>query len=168
MLRTMGPNLALVVAAADNDVIGAGGTLPWKLPADLRRFRRLTLGKPVIMGRRTFDSLPAPLPGRTNIVLTSRPAGLPDGVVTVDSWASALEHAARCGAWASVIGGADVFARALPSARRLYLTRVHDRPVGDVWLPPWNPAEWALLASEARPPDARNPVGMTFLTYLRR
>lgn len=159
--------LALVVAVADNGVIGAGGTLPWRLPADLRRFRRLTLGKPVLMGRRTFESLPAPLAGRLNLVLTHRPRALPPGAVGVPDWNAALDRAGAAGDWLYVIGGAALFAHALGRAQRLYLTCVHDRPAGDVVFPAWERSAWTLLAREEHAADARHACAMTFCTYLR-
>lgn len=160
--------LALVVAAAENGVIGAGGKLPWRLPADLRRFRRLTFGKPVLMGRRTFESLPGVLAGRTHLVLT-RGGGtaLPEGVIAVADWGAALARAAMLGEWLYVIGGAAVFEAALPQAERLYLTRVHDQTAGDVHFPAWNEAAWRLVGREAHRADARHAHDYTFLTYMR-
>lgn len=159
--------LALVVAVADNGVIGAGGTLPWRLPADLRRFRRLTIGKPVLMGRRTFESLPAPLAGRTSLVLTGTPAALPAGIVGVRDWDAALAQAGALGNWVYVIGGAALFEHALSRAQRLYLTCVHDRPAGDVYFPVWEKSAWTLLAQESHAADARHACAMTFCTYVR-
>lgn len=159
--------MALVAAVADNGVIGADGTLPWRLPADLRRFRRLTLGKPVLMGRRTFESLPAPLAGRLNLVLTHRPETLPPGAVGVPNWDEALQQATAAGDWLYVIGGAALFAHALACAQRLYLTCVHDRPAGDVVFPAWDRSAWTLLAREHRGADVRHACAMTFCTFLR-
>lgn len=164
---TRQPQIALVVAVADNGVIGAAGKLPWHLPADLRRFRRLTLGRPVLMGRRTFDSLPGPLHGRTNLVLTHCPQTLPSGVVGVTGIADALARSASLGPWLYVIGGAGLIGAALPQAQRFYLTRVHASPPGDAYCPAWDPGAWQVLARERHAADARHPYAMTFETLLR-
>jgi dihydrofolate reductase len=161
------PRIALVVAVADNGVIGAAGTLPWHLPADLRRFRRLTLGKPVLMGRRTFDALPGPLRGRTNFVLTHRPQTLPSGVAGVADLADALARSASLGPWLYVIGGVGLIVAALPRAQRFYLTRVHGCPPGDAYFPAWDTGAWQVLARERHGTDGRHAYAMTFETLLR-
>jgi dihydrofolate reductase len=136
------PPISLVVARADNGVIGAHGTLPWRLPDDLKHFKQLTLGKPCIMGRKTWDSLPRkPLPGRTNIVITRRADFAPEGAVVAHSLDEAL---ALAGAETEVmvIGGAEIFAAALPRAGRVHLTEVHGAPEGDVRLPSFPREQW--------------------------
>lgn len=144
--------LTLVVARADNGVIGRDGGLPWHLPADLRHFKRLTVGKPVVMGRRTFESISKPLPGRQNIVLTRSPDWRAEGVTTVPNLAEAVAAAGlQQGARPEeimIIGGAAVYADALPSARRVYLTEVHAAPEGDTVMPPFDPAVWRETARE--------------------
>jgi dihydrofolate reductase len=139
--------VAFVVAVADNGVIGRQGQLPWRMPSDLKRFRRLTLGKPVIMGRKTYQSIGRPLDGRDNIVVTRQKDFRSPGVHVSGSVAEAVklarELAARRGVdEISVIGGADIFRDALPMAQRVYLTRVHGNPEGDILLAPFDPAEW--------------------------
>jgi dihydrofolate reductase len=139
--------IALVAAVAQNGVIGARGKLPWRISDDLKWFKRVTLGKPIVMGRKTFDSIGKALPGRDNIVITRRPETLPHNVVGADSLARALniakEHAeARSADEVCVIGGAEVFREALPLASRIYLTQVLREVPGDVFFPDWNPAEW--------------------------
>lgn len=129
--------VALILAATDAGVIGAKGALPWHLPADLAHFKRLTVGKPVIMGRKTYQSIGKPLPRRLNIVVTRDPAWRADGVTAVtslpDAFAVAYEDALRTGAAeVMVIGGADIFRAALPQATRIYLTEVHHAFPGDV------------------------------------
>jgi dihydrofolate reductase len=151
---TLGP-----VARARNGVIGREGQLPWRLRTDLRRFRTLTLGKPVIMGRKTWLSLPRgarPLPGRLNLVLSRDPAFEADGAVVCDdfteAWEIAKEQAAEDGKdEVCVIGGADLFALARPKARRVYLTEVEGEPAGDVVMPPFDESGWVETRREVVP-----------------
>ncbi len=138
--------IALVVAVAENGVIGQGGGLPWRLKSDLQHFRRVTMGGPVVMGRKTYLSIGRPLPGRTTIVASRNPCFAAAGVVVAPDLARALAvaraDALRRG-WASiaVVGGAGIFAEAMPLANRLVLTRVHLSPQGDTFMPPIGP-EW--------------------------
>lgn len=135
------PRLALIWAMSENRVIGRGGTLPWRLPGELRYFRAVTLGKPVLMGRKTFASLPKPLPGRTNIVLTRDAEFTADPRVKVVHDLDAALEAGRAQALVDgvdelmVIGGAELYAAALPRADRLYLTLVHAEVEGDTFFP---------------------------------
>lgn len=131
--------ITLVVARADNGVIGRDGKLPWRLPADLQRFKAVTMGRPMIMGRKTFESLPGLLPGRRHIVLTRDPLWIADGVEVASDVATAL---ALAGPDASVIGGAEVLRLFDPHADRWELTEVHDTPSGDTVMPPPDPAVW--------------------------
>ncbi len=129
--------VALILAATDAGVIGANGGLPWHIPADLQHFKRLTVGKPVIMGRKTYVSIGRPLPRRLNIVVTRDPAWTAAGVTVIhtlpDAFAIAYEDALRTGATeVMVIGGADIFAASLPQAKRIYLTEIHHAYPGDV------------------------------------
>lgn len=148
MSRRGGPGVVLVAARGRNGVIGRAGGLPWRLPSDLALFKAATLGKPVLMGRRTWDSLPrAPLPGRANFVLSRDGAFEPHGAVVdadfVDLLSMAREQAAEDGAdEVCVIGGQALFALALPRARRLRLTEVDAAPEGDVLFPPFDEADW--------------------------
>lgn len=160
------PVLSLVVAVADNDVIGRGGGLPWHLPADLRRFRALTMGKPMLMGRRTWESLPGLLPGRRHIVLTRTPGYEAPGCTVVGSLEEALETAGDAPEL-MVIGGAGLFAETLPRARRIHLTRVHASVDGDTFFPRYDPAQWRETAREHREADERNPYACTFITLER-
>ncbi len=151
-ILTLGP-----VARGANGVIGAGGALPWRLKSDLEIFRRLTLGKPVIMGRKTWDSLPRrPLPGRVNIVLSRDGSFAPKGAVVCESFSEAVqigrEQAEEDGQGEMcVIGGAAIFALALPRARRMYLTEVDAAPEGDVVFPAFDEADWMEARREAHP-----------------
>lgn len=144
-------DIVLVVAVADNGVIGDGGAMPWHAPEDLRRFKRLTMGHPIIMGRKTCELIGRPLPGRHNIVL-SRSGWQMAGVTTVASMAQALAAAdsgAEKGAAIMVIGGADLFAQWLPLATRAEVTRLHISPPGDAFWAPLDLQQWALTAAEA-------------------
>jgi len=144
------PAVTLVVAVAENGVIGAGGALPWHLPEDLKRFKALTLGKPTIMGRKTWDSLPRkPLPGRTNIVVTRDQSFRAQGALVAHSVKEALTLAEREGAREiMVIGGAEIFANVLPRANRIEWTEILARPDGDAFMPPLDPADWKEVARE--------------------
>lgn len=154
--------LSLIWAMDEQGLIGAGNALPWRLPADMRWFRRHTLGKPVLMGRKTFESIGRPLPDRRNLVLSHRLDALP-GCEIVRS----LEAARRLAGDAElmVIGGAQVYALALPAAERLYLTRVHGVFEGDAFFPPVDWSHWREIHRESHPADDRNPFACTFLIY---
>lgn len=160
------PRLVAVVAMATNGVIGRDNALPWRLPDDLKRFKAMTLGKPVLMGRRTFESLGKPLPGRLNLVLTrDRALGTP-GVTIVYSVDDAL--AAADGApEVMVIGGAEVYALCWPWISRLELTEVHAAPSGDTRLDCFDPAEWRVIATERHAADARHEFDYSFTTLER-
>jgi dihydrofolate reductase len=165
------PELVLVVARADNGVIGAGGRLPWHISADLRRFKRITVGKPVVMGRKTYESIGRPLPARHNIVLTRDPAWRADGVTVAANLAEAVAAAglnpkARAET-IMVIGGAQVYAEALPSATRIELTEVHAEPEGDTRLPAFDRGRWRETHREAHPGDGDTPA-FDFVTLERR
>jgi len=146
--------ISLIVAVAENGVIGANGGLPWRLSADLKTFRRLTMGKPIIMGRKTFQSLKKPLDGRDNIVVSRDPALAASGVSIVESVADALTLARTLACTAGgdeimVIGGAEVFRAALPAADRIYWTEIHAAPDGDTLFPGFEPSEWREVSREA-------------------
>jgi dihydrofolate reductase len=142
--------ITLIVAVAQNGVIGVKGALPWRLPEDLKRFKSLTFGKPVIMGRKTWESLPRqPLPGRTNIVVTRDPRFRADGALVAHSFADAVEVAAReHPSEIAVIGGEAIFAAALPLAHRIHWTAVEASPEGDAFMPPFDKAQWQEVARE--------------------
>jgi dihydrofolate reductase len=153
--------VALVVAVADNGTIGRDGALPWHLPDDLRRFKTITMGAPVVMGRRTYESIGRPLPGRHNIVVSRNPAWHAEGVTAVRDLPAALA-AAGDAPQVMIIGGAALYAEALPLAQRIYLTRVHAAVDGDVRFPPLQPRDWRVASSERRAADARHAYPMTF------
>ena len=166
------PAIVLVVAAAENGVIGRGGTMPWHLPSDLKTFRRLTMGKPVVMGRKTFQSIGKALPGRDNIVITRDAAFSAPGVERVASVTEALDiarrHAAARGVTEiAVIGGGDIYAQVLPLAARIYFTRVHAQPDGDTRFPDLPLAEWQIVHSEPIPAMPADDHACTLLVYER-
>ncbi|RME41414.1 MAG: type 3 dihydrofolate reductase [Deltaproteobacteria bacterium] len=152
--------LSLIWAQDESGLIGRGNRLPWRLPADLAWFRRQTMGKPVLMGRRTFESIGRPLPGRENLVLSTRLAALP-GCTIVPSLGEARRIAGS--RELMVIGGAQVYRLALPHARRLYLTEVHARFDGDVFFPDWDRSRWREVFREDHEADADNPWPYSFV-----
>jgi dihydrofolate reductase len=157
--------LSAVVAASDNNVIGRGNALPWHLPADLAHFKRVTMGKPILMGRRTFDSIGRALPGRRNLVL-SRTAFSAEGVEPVRSLEEACDLVVG-EPELMIIGGAAVYSLAMPRLDLIYLTRVHCDVAGDVYLPPLAPDHWRERSREHRPPDERNAFAMSFIELER-
>lgn len=163
------PELALVAALDRGNAIGRSNVLPWHLPDDLKRFKALTLGKPLLMGRRTADSLGRALPGRTNLVLT-RSGRVPyDGMQAVSSVDEALARASGEGAATlCVIGGGEVYAACLPLAARLHLTHVDTRVAdADAFFPPWDPAQWREVWREPHPADGRHAFAFDFADYVR-
>lgn len=165
--------LAVIVAVADNGVIGRDNSLPWHLPEDLRYFRRITMGKPIVMGRKTFESIGRPLPGRTNIVISrNEQFAAPAGVLLAASLDEALVLAGQLAdergvEEAVVIGGAQIYALALPRADRLYLTRVHAAIEGDALLPPVDWTQWTETSRERHAASGDNPHDFSFLVYQR-
>ncbi len=157
--------VVLVVAVAQGGVIGRDGALPWHLPADLKHFRQLTLGKPVIMGRATFESIGKPLPQRRNIVLSRQADFAPPGVEVAASLADAYRLAAGA-TQVMVIGGAAVYAQALSDASTVELTEVHASVAGDTHFPPLGTG-WHEVAREEHAADARNAHAYSFVTYRR-
>jgi dihydrofolate reductase len=164
--------IVLVAAVGANGVIGRAGGMPWRLKSDLAHFKRLTLGKPVVMGRKTYVSIGKPLPRRTNIVITRDANFAAPGVVTAPNFEAALalarEDAEKRGTdEIMVIGGSEVFAAAMPLAERLEITQVHSDTQGDVTFPPIDPQQWREIARQrhARGPD--DEADFTVLTYAR-
>lgn len=156
--------ISLIVAMAENRVIGRNGTLPWHLPKDLKRFKKLTVGHSILMGRKTFESIGRPLPKRRSLVLSSDPSYRPPGAEVFGDLATALAATAR-EPEVFVIGGARVFADTLPLAHRLYLTLVHAAIEGDVRFPELETAAWQLTSEEAHPADAKHAHPFSFLCY---
>lgn len=158
--------VAIVVATDERGAIGRDGQLPWRLPEDLKHFKALTLGKPVVMGRRTWDSLGRALPGRHNIVLSRRAGFAPAGATVVDSLPAAL-RAAGAVPEVCVIGGAEIYRLALPLARTIHLTRVHAVVEADVFFPPLDPAEWHETTRVDHEADERHAHAYSFVTLER-
>ncbi len=164
--------LAIIVAQAQNRIIGINNNLPWHLPEDLRYFKQVTMGKPIIMGRKTFESIGRPLPGRTNIVVTRDAGYQPENVKVVHSLEAARDLAESvctvngCDE-AMVIGGSQVYEQALALADRLYLTQVHADVEGDAKFPAFNPGDWAEIGREDFFADGPNPYDYSFIVLKR-
>lgn len=158
--------VSIVVAAAENGAIGAGNQLLWRLPDDLKRFKALTMGKPIIMGRKTYESIGKPLPGRTNIVISRRSELTLPGCTVVNSLPAAFA-AADDAPEIAVIGGAEIYAQALSSTDVVHLTRVHTTLAGDAWFPALDPAVWREQLIERHPADERHAFAFSFLEAQR-
>lgn len=158
--------IALIAAQAENRVIGLDNKMPWHLPEDLQYFKKITLGKPVIMGRKTFESIGRPLPGRTNIVVTRQSDWRAEGVVTASGLEQALSLAERESPdELMVIGGAQIYAEALPLAQRIYLTQIHKEIEGDAWFPALGD-QWVSVSRQDGHSD-RQDLEYSFLTFER-
>ena len=158
--------IALIVAMAENRVIGRNNQLPWRIPADLRHFKALTLGKPVIMGRKTYESIGRPLPGRDNIVVTADSGYQAEGCQVVHSVEQALEAAGSCEE-AMIIGGANLYRQTLENADRLYLTLVKAEPEGDTWFPEIELQQWREIERQAHTADESNEYDYDFVVLER-
>ena len=159
--------LTLVAAMARNRVIGRAGDMPWHLPADLKHFKAITLGYPVIMGRKTYESIGRPLPGRANIVISRSAPSLPSEVVLVDSLIKALDQASSH-EHAMVIGGGQIYAEALPLATRLELTLIDAEIDGDTHFPVLDEPDWVVTGLQSRPADGRNAHALRFVSLVRQ
>jgi dihydrofolate reductase len=158
--------LSIVVAAAENGAIGKDNRLLWRLPDDLKYFKAVTMGKPIVMGRKTYESIGKPLPGRLNIVI-SRQSGLEiSGCAVVGSLAAA-QSAASDAPEIMIVGGADIYRQALPFTQRIYLTRVHARMDADVFFPELAAGEWRETHREPHAADERHAYAFTFITLER-
>jgi dihydrofolate reductase len=167
------PPLSIVVALAENGVIGRGNALPWRLRTDLRRFRDLTWGKPMIMGRKCWDAIGRPLPGRATVLMTRDPGVAPEGAHVARSWEDAkrtAQHlAATMGAAEiAVVGGAEIYRLALPETSRMHLTRVHDLTPGDVVFPAFRADEFRETFREEHPAGEGDQHPFTFIDLQRR
>lgn len=162
------PDFAIIVAMTKDRVIGREGGLPWRLSADLRRFKQLTMGHAIVMGRRTFESIGRVLPGRTSIVITRQSNyGVPDGVHVAKDFEEGLA-AASTSQKIFVIGGGEVYTTALPRASRLYITWVEADVAGDAYFPEWGEASWQLVHEESGQADQNNQFPYRFCEYRRR
>lgn len=165
--------VSLVVAVAENGVIGSEGDMPWRLSTDLKRFKALTLGKPIIMGRKTFESIGKPLPGRTSIVVTREPDWQHPGAVPVSSIEAALDVARELAEAQNleevcIIGGGQIYTQTLALVDRLYVTQVHTNPDGDTVFPTIDPTVWHVVFEEIIPAGESDSAATTFRQYERR
>lgn len=160
----------IVVAASENNVIGVQNTLPWHLPDDLKFFKKITLGKPVLMGRKTFESLGRPLPKRLNMVLSRQPLTLPEGVLHFYTYAEAIAYLEQLDTEeVCVIGGGVVFSEALKDIDQVYLTRIHTvLEGGEVFFPALEPADWEQVWEEFHPADEQHRYSFTFQHFKRQ
>jgi len=166
-MKSTAPIISLIAAMAKNRAIGINNCMPWHLPADLRHFKALTVGKPIIMGRKTWESLPGLLPDRPHIVVTKDLNYQAEGCRVVHSIDEALAAAGDIPE-VMIVGGAAFYAAMLPQADRLYLTLVETTVEGDAFFPDYNPTEWQEIAHEKHAADEKNPFSYSFLTLERR
>jgi len=164
--------LALIVAMSRNHTIGINNQLPWHLPGDLKFFKDTTMGKPIVMGRKTFESIGRPLPGRPNIVITRNTDFEAEGVAVVASLEEAVEQAARLTVQADVeeamiIGGAEIYRQVLPLVDRMYITEVDAEIEGDAFFPEFDASQWRQVERESHAPCEKNPYPYSFVSYER-
>lgn len=159
-------NLSIIVAFDRNRLIGKNNLLPWHLPADLKHFRTLTMGHHMIMGRRTFESIGKPLPGRVSVVITRQKGLEIPGCIVVNNFDEAIKS---CGTQEEVfiIGGAEIFKCTMPVASKLYVTQIDHAFEGDTWFPEISSSEWRQISAEFHPADEKNPWPYSFITYTR-
>lgn len=165
--------VAMIAAVGRNGVIGAGNAIPWRLPSDFAHFKRTTLGKPIVMGRKTFESIGKPLPGRTNIIVTRTSGYAAEGAVVVESLEAALGYAQAVAevdgaSEVMICGGGEIYSEALPHADRLYVSHVEAAPEGDATFPEIDPEEWAVVEEPDVAPDPRDTAVYRVKVYERR
>ncbi|MHA6247298.1 dihydrofolate reductase [Pontibacter sp. CAU 1760] len=160
--------IAIVVAAAENNVIGKDNNLIWHLPADLRHFKQMTMGHPIVMGRKTYESIGKPLPGRTTVIITSQEDYKAEGCIITYSVQEALDEAKKLDEAVYIIGGAEIYKQALPLTDTVYLTRIHQAFEGDVSFPALDTADWVTVSAEHHQPDEKNPYSYSFLELQRK
>ena len=159
--------ISMIAALANNRVIGLDNKMPWHLPAELQLFKRATLGKPIVMGRNTFESIGRPLPGRLNIVMSRQADYQPEGVTVVATLDEAVTAAGDVEEL-MIIGGATIYQQCLPMADQLYLTHIDLTTTGDTWFPDYNIYQWQELVSEIYPADEKNPHDYRFSLLARQ
>ena len=173
MIKQAMIEIVLIVAVAENGVIGSDNAIPWRLRSDQARLKAMTMGKPIVMGRKTFVSLRRPLPGRTNIVVTRDAAFRAAGAVVTTSLAAAMDAARgdalrRSVAEIAVIGGAEIYAQSMERADRLELTEVHARPDGDTRFPAIDAGKWREVARQHHPAGPDDSTAFSYVTYSRK
>lgn len=160
--------LSIIVAASENNVIGINNHLPWHLPVDMKYFKDTTMGKPIVMGRKSFEELGRVLPGRPNIMITRQPEYAAEGLYIVPSLEAGIEKAKTFGTEEIFItGGGEIFKMALPIIDRLYLTRVHAEVTGDTYFPEFDPRGWKLVKNERHEKDEKHQYALTFQVWER-
>lgn len=159
--------LAIIVAMAKNRVIGVNNTLPWRCPEDLKHFKRLTMGHRMIMGRKTYESIGRPLPGRVTVIVTRDPKLKVEGCQIAYSLNQALASCAN-NSHAFIVGGAEIYAQALPYVRTLYITEIQQNVKGDAYFPNFDRSEWQEVSREVRHQDVPQPLDYHFVTYRRK
>ncbi|MHB8062035.1 MAG: dihydrofolate reductase [Ruminiclostridium sp.] len=157
--------ISLIFAMGRNNALGYKNKMPWHLPADFAYFKRITMGQPVIMGRKTFESIGKPLPGRKNIVVTRSTGFSHEGCIVVDSVDRAMEHSKDKEAF--IIGGAEIYSAFLPMADKLYITKIDNDFEADTYFPKIDYSQWKLVSSEPGVKDEKNPFDYKFLVYER-
>jgi dihydrofolate reductase len=162
----MQTRVSIIVAMAQNRTIGINNTLPWRCPEDLKRFKALTMGHHMIMGRKTYDSIGKPLPGRTTVVVTRNPELKIEGCIVAHSLNEAIT-ASSGDAEIFIVGGAELYAQAMPLADTLYVTEIQHNVVGDAYFPAFNPAQWHEVSREARSQQSPQPLQYHFVTLKR-
>jgi len=165
--------VALIAGVARNNVIGANGGIPWRIPSDMAFFKRTTMGKPIVMGRKQYETVGRPLPGRTNIVVTRQRNYRLEGVIVVQNLAEALEKAQEIAvkdgaSEVMVIGGGEIYAQAMPLAQRLYISHVDLAPAGDIVFPPIDAAVWQVVEEPEVTPSERDDAAFRVRVYERR
>ena len=159
--------LALIVAMDEAGLIGKDNDLPWRLSADLQYFRRVTMGKPIIMGRKTHESIGRPLPGRDNIIITSDTQYQAEGCIVTHSISEALKQCKQAEE-AMIMGGASLYKQCLPLVDIIYLTQVHATLKGDTWFPAWDKKDWIVVSEKRHPADDKNEYPYSFMVYQRK
>ncbi|PWV49730.1 dihydrofolate reductase [Chitinophaga sp. S165] len=160
--------LSIIVAASENNVIGINNHLPWHLPVDMKYFKDTTMGKPIVMGRKSFEELGRVLPGRPNIMITRQPEYAAEGLYVVPSLEAGIEKAKTFGTEEIFItGGGEIFKMALSIVDRLYLTRVHAEVTGDTYFPEFDPTGWKLVKNERHEKDEKHAYALTFQVWER-
>jgi dihydrofolate reductase len=169
----MSVRVAMIAGVAENGVIGVDGRIPWRIPSDMAFFKRTTMGKPIIMGRKQYESVGRPLPGRTNLVVSRRPGYQPDGVIVINDLDAAIDHAiaiaeADGAEEVMVIGGGEIYAQAMGRADRLYISHVALRPAGEVVFPVIDPARWRQVGQPSVEPSPKDDAAYRIAVYDRR
>ncbi|MCD6047336.1 MAG: folA [Gammaproteobacteria bacterium] len=171
-MKNISGKFSIIVAIADQGVIGYKNATPWHMPKDLRRFRQLTIGKPIVMGRKTYESIGHALPGRTNIIMTTQKNFIAEECLIAHSFDQAIELAVSSNMYQEVqeimiIGGASIYEQFLPRCENFYLTVIHNKFLGDTFFPAWDRRQWQVIACEAHEADNENPYAYEFIDMKR-